>query len=107
MNLSRARAGQRREISCLGLIRADPDPAWPLILAQLAGRQPIPLRCDGVLAAAVTAQDAFHGLAFVGWAQVPDLVSNGTVGLVLPAWPNPRQAWPPDQRFSCGRHGLR
>jgi hypothetical protein len=47
------------------LTRTDRDPAWPLILAQLAERKADPLACDAALAAAVAAQAAAQVLAFI------------------------------------------
>ena len=94
--------GRTACLRCLDLHRTDRDPAWPLILAQLAGRQPIPLACDAPLAAAVAAQTAFQALAFVDSAAAPDAVTNGTLELVLPAWQWRRRTWPPHQRCSCG-----
>lgn len=94
--------GRTACLRCLDLHRTDRDPAWPLILAQLAGRQPIPLACDAPLAAAVAAQAAFQALAFVDSAAAPDAVTNGTLDLVLPAWQWRRRTWPPHQRCSCG-----
>jgi hypothetical protein len=66
------------------LIRTDRDPAWPLILAQLAGRAPDPLACDAPLAAAVAAQAAAQGLAFIDRAAAAGAVTNGTLELFLP-----------------------
>jgi hypothetical protein len=71
---------------CLDLARADRDPAWPLILARLSGRQPDPLSCDAPLATAVTAQGAFQALALIDQAGYADAVTNGTLALVLPRW---------------------
>ncbi len=99
--------GRTACLRCLDLHRTDRDAAWPLILAQLAGRQPIPLACDAPLAAAVAAQAAFQALAFVDNAVAPDAVTNGTLELVLPAWQWRRRTWPPHQRCSCGTSRLR
>jgi hypothetical protein len=82
-------------LRCLDLARTDRDPAWPLILAQIVGRQPVPLACDAPLAAAVAAQAAFQALAFIDGADVPDAVRNGTVELVLPSWQWRRRTWLP------------
>ena len=43
--------GRTSCLRCLDYIRASKDPAWPLILAQLATRQPDPPACDAVLTA--------------------------------------------------------
>jgi bacteriocin biosynthesis cyclodehydratase domain-containing protein len=96
--------GRTACLRCLDLSRTDRDPAWPLILAQLAGRQPIPLACDAPLAAAVAAQAAFQALAFVDTATVPDAVRNGTLELVLPAWQWRRRTWLPHPDCRCGSY---
>jgi hypothetical protein len=89
-------------LRCLDLIRAERDPAWPLILAQLAGRQPDPLGCDAPLAAAVAAQAAFQALALIDRPGLVHAVTNGTLELVLPGWQWRRRTWPPQPRCSCG-----
>ncbi len=88
-------------LRCLDLARADRDPAWPLILAQLSGRQPDPVGCDAPLATAVAAQAAFQALALIDRAGSADAVTNGTLELVLPGWQWRRRTWPPHPRCSC------
>ncbi len=89
-------------LRCLDLARADRDPAWPLILAQLTGREPDPPACDAPLTAAVAAQAAFQALAFVDRATPARAVTNGTLELVLPGWQWRRRTWPPHPRCWCG-----
>src|SRR5262249_62048557 len=50
-------------LRCLDLTRAERDPAWPLILAQLTRGGADPPACDTVLAAALAAQAAAPALA--------------------------------------------
>ena len=64
--------GRTACLRCLDLTRADRDPAWPLILAQLDGRQPDPPACDAPLAAAVAAQAAAQALTFIDRAVAAD-----------------------------------
>jgi bacteriocin biosynthesis cyclodehydratase domain-containing protein len=99
--------GRTACLRCLDHARTDRDPAWPVILAQLAGRQPVPLACDAPLAAAVAAQASFQALAFIDGAAVPGPVTNGTLELVLPAWQWRRRTWPPHPACDCGSHPAR
>ena len=84
------------------LTRSDLDPAWPLILAQLSGRVPDPLVCDAPLAAAVAAQAAARGLAFIDGAADAGAVTNGTLEFVLPGWQWRRRTWTCHRDCSCG-----
>jgi hypothetical protein len=94
--------GQSACLRCLDLARTDRDPAWPLILAQLTGREAQPAACDAALATAVAAQAASQALAFIDRPAVPDAVTNGTLELVLPSWQWRRRTWPPHRDCSCG-----
>ncbi len=94
--------GRTACLRCLDLTRTDRDPAWPLILAQLAGRKPDPLACDAPLAAAVAAQAAAQVLAFTDRAAGAGAVTNGTLEFVLPGWQWRRRTWPRHQDCSCG-----
>jgi bacteriocin biosynthesis cyclodehydratase domain-containing protein len=96
--------GRSACLRCLDLARTDRDPAWPLILAQLAGRQPDPPACDASLAAAVAAQAAAQALAFTDRPDQPGPVTNGTLEFVLPGWQWRRRTWPPHPDCTCGRH---
>jgi bacteriocin biosynthesis cyclodehydratase domain-containing protein len=89
-------------LRCMDLTRADRDPAWPLILAQLVGRQPDPLACDAPLAAAVAAHAAAQALAFIDRPSESGAVANGTLELVLPSWQWRRRTWPPHPDCDCG-----
>lgn len=113
--------GQTACLRCLDLARTDRDPAWPLILAQLAGRPPDPLACDAPLTAAVAAQAALQVLTLIDQAAItrapgagppaaaartpgqPAIgdVTNGTLELVLPGWQWRRRTWAPHARCSC------
>lgn len=58
---------------CHDLHRADRDPAWPSIRAQLAGPAPrVATPCDVVLATAVAAHTALQVLALLDWRAGPD-----------------------------------
>ena len=99
--------GRTACLRCLDLTRAERDPAWPLILAQLEGRECNPCACDAPLAAAVAAQAAAQVLAFIDRAVAADPVANGTLELVLPGWQWRRRTWPRHPGCSCGSHAAR
>jgi hypothetical protein len=94
--------GRTACLRCLDLTRTDRDPAWPLILAQLAGRKPDPLACDATLAAAVAAQAAAQVLDFTDRAAAAGAATNGTLELVLPGWQWRRRTWPRHRDCTCG-----
>ncbi len=95
--------GRTACLRCLDLARADRDPAWPLILAQLAGGGADPPACDAILAMAVTAQAAAQALSFVDRGTAATAAVNGTLELVLPGWRWRRRTWLPHQYCLCGR----
>ncbi len=99
--------GRTACLRCLDLTRAERDPAWPLILAQLEGREPEPRACDAPLAAAVAAQAAAQVLAFIDRAVAVDAVANGTLELVLPGWQWRRRTWPRHPDCPCSSHADR
>jgi hypothetical protein len=93
--------GQTSCLRCLDFTRTDHDPAWPLILAQLGGREPQPAACDAALVAAVAAQAAAQALAFIDKAPLAGAAANGTLELVLPAWQWRRRTWLPHPACTC------
>ncbi|MGH3268994.1 MAG: TOMM precursor leader peptide-binding protein, partial [Trebonia sp.] len=116
------RPGQTACLRCLDLTRTALDPAWPLILAQLARRAPDPPACDAALAAAVAAQAAAQSLAYLdrghagggptgsehdggagtGWERGGPPAENGTLELVQPGWQWRRRSWPRHPACACG-----
>ena len=96
------RPGVTACLRCLDLTRAERDPAWPLILAQLSGRDAEPRACDAALAAAVAAQAAAQAIAFADRAPLAEATANGTLELVLPGWQWRRRTWLPHPACSCG-----
>ena len=76
--------GRSACLRCLDLARAERDPAWPLILAQLAGARPEPQACDTVLAAAAGALAAAQVLLFIDTGRPGAAVTNGTLELAVP-----------------------
>jgi bacteriocin biosynthesis cyclodehydratase domain-containing protein len=95
------RPGRTACLRCLDLTRAALDPAWPLILAQLAGRAVVPSACDAALAGAVAAQAAAQALTFLDRVPRPGPAENGTLELVLPAWQWRRRTWRPHSSCDC------
>ncbi len=89
-------------LRCIDLAKAERDPAWPLILAQLAGRSVDPPACDAVLATTVAAQAAGQVLAFADQAPLAQATANGTLELVCPAWQWRRRSWLPHPACTCG-----
>ena len=94
--------GRSACLRCLDLTRAERDPAWPLILAQLAGHAAAdPAACDAVLAAMVAAQATAQALAFIDRGPAAVAVISGTLELVLPDWQWRRRTWQPHHRCGC------
>jgi hypothetical protein len=89
-------------LRCIDLAKAERDPAWPLILAQLAGHSVDPPACDPVLATTVAAQAAGQVLAFADQASLAQVTANGTLELVCPAWQWRRRSWLPHPACICG-----
>ncbi len=102
------RPGRSACLRCLDLARSERDPAWPLILAQLAGSGDGArdgLRdggCDTVLAATVAAQATVQVLAFLDTGRPGRAVSDGALELAVPDWQWRRRSWPPHPRCPCG-----
>ena len=94
--------GRSACLRCLDLTRAERDPAWPLILAQLAGHAGAdPPACDAVLAAMVAAQATAQALAFIDRGPAAVAVIGGTLELVLTDWQWRRRTWQPHHRCGC------
>ncbi len=98
--------GRSACLRCLDLTRAERDPAWPLILAQLAGQPGAdPPACDTVLASMVAAQATAQALAFIDQGGEAAAVTDGTLELVLPGWQWRRRSWQPHPRCGCRHQG--
>ena len=94
--------GRSACLRCLDLTRAERDPAWPLILAQLSAQVSAdPPACDTVLATMVAAQAVAQALAFIDQGGQAPAVTNGTLELVLPAWQWRRRTWQPHPECGC------
>lgn len=92
---------------CLDLHRADRDPAWPRMAAQLAtggagaGEQ---AACDVALATLVAAEAALHVLALLDGGALPPSVG-GTVETRLPELRSRRRSWAPHPGCGCRWRG--
>ena len=96
------RPGRSACLRCLDLTRAERDPAWPLILAQLSAQAGTdPPGCDTVLATTVAAQAVAQALAFIDQDGQAPAVTNGTLELVLPDWQWRRRTWQPHPQCGC------
>ena len=89
---------------CHDLHRADRDPAWPSVAAQLTGaaRQAAP--CDVVLATAVAAQAATQVLAFLDGDPAPPAV-DGTIEITQIDGRVRRRGWSVHPLCGCGWAG--
>jgi hypothetical protein len=96
------RPGSTACLRCLDLARTEHDPAWPLVLAQVASRDADPPGCDPVLGAGIAAQAAAVVVAFADHAPLAFAAINGTLELVLPAWQWRRRSWRPHPGCTCG-----
>ena len=94
---------------CHDLHRADRDPAWPSIAAQLAGgsRHRV-VACDSVLATAVAAHAVLQVLAFLDGDPAPTAV-DGTLEIAQRDGRVRRRSWPvaPGVRLLVGSRALR
>jgi hypothetical protein len=91
---------------CCDLARADRDPGWPWLAAQLAARRRAHVdACDTVLAAVVAAHAALEALAFLDRLTDPALPApttlGGTLELTLPDWRLRRRSWAPHPACGC------
>jgi hypothetical protein len=91
---------------CCDLTRADRDPAWPWLAAQLS----VPRRrgveaCDVSLAAVCSAHAALEVLTFLDRLACPELAAPATLGgtleLRLPDWRLRRRSWQPHPACGC------
>jgi bacteriocin biosynthesis cyclodehydratase domain-containing protein len=102
------RPGWSACLRCLDLARAGRDPAWPLILAQLAeaGTEAGTGTgtCDTVLAATVAALATAQALTYLDTGRPGAAVSDGTLELAVPDWQWRRRSWPPHPRCPCRGH---
>jgi hypothetical protein len=94
--------GRTACLRCLDLTRAERDPAWPLILAQLPADRMDATAGDAVLATAVAAQAAAQAAAFADRSELAAATTDGTLELALPAWQWRRRTWRPHQACTCG-----
>jgi hypothetical protein len=88
-------------LRCADLHRADRDPAWPVVAAQLAGvRRRRDEPCDVVLATVAAGLAALQCLAHLDGR--PTASAGASLELALPDWRLRRRSWPPHPRCDCG-----
>lgn len=94
--------GRTSCLRCQHLHRADRDPAWPRLAAQLARSPRRTSDCDAVLGTTVSALAAAQALSYLDApaAWLPTL--DGSLDLTLPEWQWRRRSWPPHPRCGCG-----
>jgi hypothetical protein len=92
--------GRTACLRCLDLSRRDRDPAWPGVVAQLAGT-PGPWACDVLLATAVGTLAAMQALAHVDGRPSPE-TCGGTLELGLGDLDLRRRSWPVHPACGCG-----
>lgn len=95
--------GRSACLRCQDLNRADRDPAWPALAAQLRGRRPSRRgqACDATLAVLAAGHAALQSLAFLDGDPVPACVG-GSLELTLPDWRWRRRSWPMQPGCGCG-----
>ena len=103
-------------LRCLDLRRADRDPAWPVIAAQLAAAPPRTpaAACDIALASLAASLATLQALAWIDAGGVADAphsdrsptpapaTVDGTLEVTLPDWRIRRRSW--SRHPSCGCH---
>jgi hypothetical protein len=88
-------------LRCADLHRAECDPAWPLLAAQLTDdrvRRVEP--CDVVLASVAAGVGALQSLTHLDGGT--PATAGGTLELALPDWRLRRRTWMPHRRCGCG-----
>jgi bacteriocin biosynthesis cyclodehydratase domain-containing protein len=94
--------GRSACLHCLELARADRDPDWPALAAQLSQPPRSAPASDVVLSAAVAATAAGQVLAALDDGGVPETVG-ATLELALPAWRWRRRSWAAHPHCGCVR----
>lgn len=96
--------GRSSCLTCQHLHRTDRDPAWPLLVTQLARRPDAGVdACDVTLAAAVAATAAMQALAWLDGrpGTGPPAAVGGSLELALPGWQFRRRTWPVHPGCGC------
>lgn len=99
--------GRSSCLNCADLHRADQDPAWPVIAAQLVGR---PASTDVLFAsgtAALAVAQVLESLVYVrGHELAPPPVVNATLELDLANGVAERRSWYPHPDCQCSAHNM-
>jgi bacteriocin biosynthesis cyclodehydratase domain-containing protein len=94
--------GRSACLRCVNLRKADADPQWPQILAQVTFSRVQPEACDTVLAAMAAALACAQALALIDRGPEVPVTVNGTLEVVLPDWQWRRRTWPAHPACVCG-----
>jgi hypothetical protein len=94
--------GRSACLHCVDLTRADLDPDWPSLAAQLSHPGHAPTAAAGVLAVATAAQAAAQALALLDGGPLPAAVG-GTLEAAPPDWRWRRRSWHPHPDCGCVR----
>lgn len=86
-------------LRCHDLHRADRDPDWPHLLAQILTARPTVRACDVTLATTTAGLAVLHVLAFLDGEPVPS--RDATIELALPFATPRRRSWTAHPRCGC------
>lgn len=93
--------GETACLRCQHLHRADRDPAWPRLAAQLTGSHEGASTSAVVLSTAVAAASSTQALAYLDDPEGPLPTLDGSLELLLPDWQWHRRSWPPHPHCGC------
>lgn len=93
--------GRTSCLRCQHLHRADRDPAWPRLAAQLVFSTRRTPDCDAVLSTTVSALAVTQALSYLDAPATWLPTLDGSLDLTLPEWQWRRRSWPPHPRCGC------
>jgi bacteriocin biosynthesis cyclodehydratase domain-containing protein len=97
------RPGRSACLRCVDLRKAEADPHWPKVAAQVTLAPRIrPEAGDTALTAMTAALACAQALALIDRAAGEPATVGGTLEVVLPDWQWRRRTWPPHPACDCG-----